>query len=257
MIQHEIGRLSAVLKEFQGEPSPISPLKDAPPAVRIIECVLSLRAKFFAVVVPRVTRFAVTYPDVASSLDLSEAIQGAGGPHSFMKTCLNYNSEKRGHTLYGVANYLHAQQQRFSGNTEISRLEVWAKSAAPDGHRQAGVRGFGLAGFQYMRMLFGADTTKPDVHVVTYIANALDRAVTPHEAWRLLEAVGTQTGIAVRQYDAFIWTKQQKASAARRRTCRIVSTTLPLPHSHATAPVNGAGLPRASPGKKQNRYIHK
>ena len=28
-----------------------------------------------------------------------------------------------------------------------------------------GVRGFGLAGFQYMRMLFGAQTAKPDIHI--------------------------------------------------------------------------------------------
>jgi hypothetical protein len=40
-----------------------------------------------------------------------------------------------------------------------------------------GIKGFKLSGFQYLRMLFGAQTTKPDVHIVKFISEIVGRKV--------------------------------------------------------------------------------
>jgi hypothetical protein len=215
----DIQRLKAALAEFTGEPDPISPSLGLAPAIRVVECVLSLRARFYSVVVPRVKSFARTQPQVQTCGDLVNAITTAGGPLLFIRSCLDFDSEKRGRTLLGVAGYLHRQQLGFQGDTEVARLEQWAKSVAPDDYRSAGIPGFGIAGFQYMRMLFGADTTKPDVHIVGYISDAVGRQVSQAEAWKLLAAINTLTGVPVRTYDAFIWHKREKSSASRRRRC--------------------------------------
>ena len=40
-----------------------------------------------------------------------------------------------------------------------------------------GINGFKLAGFQYLRMLFGAETVKPDVHIIRYVESVLGRPI--------------------------------------------------------------------------------
>lgn len=50
------------------------------------------------------------------------------------------------------------------------RLRRLARWAPPCDYLVVGVAGFGLAGFQYLRRLFGAETTKPGVHVMRYVA---------------------------------------------------------------------------------------
>ena len=69
-----------------------------------------------------------------------------------------------------------------------------------------GIRGFKVVGFQYLRMLFGADTTKPDVHIRGFISEALNhRRISDYEALSLLEAAALRLGLSVRAVDSAIW----------------------------------------------------
>src|ERR1700677_4462582 len=90
-------------------------------------------------------------------------------PHAFMQTTLNYNHEARAGTLYATVTWL----------VGVNSLEEWALLAKPPDHKTLGIHGFGLAAFQYLRVLFGADTTKPDVHICRYVESHIGRAVTP------------------------------------------------------------------------------
>jgi hypothetical protein len=76
----------------------------------------------------------------------------------------------------------------------------------------SGFRGFGLAGFQYLRMLFGANTTKPDVHVRQYVSEAVGRRrVSEVEALNLLERAASDAGIGLRDLDTTIWEKSARS----------------------------------------------
>ena len=54
-------------------------------------------------------------------------------------------------------------------------------------------------------MLFGADTTKPDVHIIGFLSDILNRRVSAIEALRLLEAASKSLGLSVRDVDTYIW----------------------------------------------------
>jgi len=70
---------------------------------------------------------------------------------------------------------------------ELEQLRQWVVSARPSDYQTLRIRAFGQAGFQYLRMLFGANTTKPDVHICRYVQVALGRHVSDTEALSLLE----------------------------------------------------------------------
>jgi hypothetical protein len=64
-----------------------------------------------------------------------------------------------------VIRYLLDVQADFKEQDEEARLHAWAEWARPGDYLALNVPGFGLAGFQYLRMLFNAQTAKPDVHI--------------------------------------------------------------------------------------------
>jgi len=54
-------------------------------------------------------------------------------------------------------------------------------------------------------MLFGADTTKPDVHIIGFLSELLNRRISAVEALRLLESASESVGLSVRDVDTYIW----------------------------------------------------
>jgi hypothetical protein len=54
-------------------------------------------------------------------------------------------------------------------------------------------------------MLFGANTTKPDVHICRYVQVALGRRVSDTEALSLLEEAVRGESIKLRDIDTTIW----------------------------------------------------
>jgi hypothetical protein len=203
----------AIARDFGGRPAPYIPVATKVPALRVIDCVLSLRRSYDKVVVPRVDAFGELHPDIRTCADLRAAIDRVKPRGEFVRRELRINSPRLEGVLVGVLDYLIGIQNRFEGDTELERLKAWALWARPGDYLSMGMRGFALAGFQYLRMVFGADTTKPDVHVVAYVSKALDRSVTPVQALYILEAAAGRRSIPLRHLDAWIWT----AGARRKR----------------------------------------
>jgi hypothetical protein len=67
------------------------------------------------------------------------------------------------------------------------------------------IRGFALAGYQYLRMLFGANTTKPDDHICRYVSRCVGRTVSDVEALTLLEGASAISDVRLRDLDTTIW----------------------------------------------------
>ena len=122
-----------------------------------------------------------------------------------MEQVLNYRDPARSRTLAGVVGYLIGILEQQSGRSEDEGLARWASKARPADYQGVGIRGFGLAGYQYLRMLFGADTTKPDVPICRFVRNALHRRVSDVAALDLLESAASVAGVKVRDLDTTIW----------------------------------------------------
>lgn len=188
--------------------------KDMPgwksPALDVIDCVLSLNRRYEGFVLPRVKRFARRHPDVSSLQALLSLIKTYKTHHEFSIYELDYRDEKRANTLVGVIQYLISIQEKYEGATELARLENWARSVKPSDYLSVGVPGFGISGFQYLRMRFGADTVKPDVHIINFVSEVVGRRIDGVLAITVLEEAARKANLPVRQLDGTIWEERAK-----------------------------------------------
>jgi hypothetical protein len=175
------------------------------PAVRVIDCVLSLNRAYDSFVVPRLDRFERAHPDVRSVSELQELISKYASPDAFVSQVLNYRHAERAETLTGVVKWLATVAGQDSCAEQLSNVERWAANARPNDYLALRIKGFGLAGFQYMRMLFGANTTKPDIHICRYVSNCIGRTLSDIEALQLLERAALEAGVLLRDLDTTIW----------------------------------------------------
>ncbi len=175
------------------------------PALNALDCVLSLNRRYDAFCLPRVTEFGARNPKVIELSDLKAMLSSYPEIGDFFRFKLNYNHAAREATLRGVVDYMLAVAPKYPGATEWDRLTAWAASAQPADSAEVKVKGFGLAGFQYLRMLFGAQTTKPDVHIIRFVSEVAGRRLAPEAALHLLEQAAAEAGLPLREVDGEIW----------------------------------------------------
>lgn len=187
--------------------------------VCIIDCVYSLRAKYFQVTVPIVNRYPERFMNgnkLASGNTLNDMmnnIEYSGGTQAFASEILKNKQQLSGRLksdiCYELARKLRLLKietiEDFNNfeNTEI--LEITISS----------VKGIGPAGLNYLFMLTGdPDRCKPDVHIHRFIYDAIGENVTDEECQTLLTSVvkilkKEYRNITVRTLDSIIWNKYQ------------------------------------------------
>ena len=175
------------------------------PALNVLDCVLSLNRKYKSMVLPRVKSFAKRHPEVIDLEDLQKLIEDYASPSDFIRQELNYNDPGRAQVLCNVIKYLIAIQNNYQGATEQERLKHWAISVKPQDSVSVKIKGFKLSGFQYLRMLFGAQTTKPDVHIKRFVSDIVGHPVNDWVALELLEQAAQIVNLPLRDVDNVIW----------------------------------------------------
>lgn len=190
--------------------------------VCLIDCVYSLRTKYYAVTVPVVERYAEAFlnADVNTPGDtvsvFLQRIDNTGGPERFAETVLK-NRQKIGgknqipkeQVLYQLAKYLqllHIETlEDFRQFPSSELLEIVIR----------GVKGMGDAGVNYLFMLAGdPDRCKPDVHIHHCIRDACgcdisneDCQILFTDAVRILEKKYPE--LTVRALDGIVWRAYQ------------------------------------------------
>ena len=178
-----------------------------PPAVKIIDCVLSLNRNYDKFLYPRLKTFMNNHPDTQRVVELVNLMDSYPTPHAFVKQELNYNHEDRANILRSVVRYVCTIVEGAPIASEEDVLKQWAIHAKPQDYRTPNIKGFALAGFQYLRMLFGAQTTKPDKHIIRFVSDILNRKVSDVKSLYLLEAASKRIGLPIRTADNFIWNR--------------------------------------------------
>jgi len=182
------------------------------PALCVLDCVLSLNRRYDKVVYPRILAFSQHHPKVVELGHLQTLLDQFPQLGGFSIETLNYNDTRRERTLRGVVKHLLEVQSGHNGKSEWERLQAWAASVRPSDHKSVGVRGFALSGFQYLRMLFGVQTTKPDIHIIRFVSKVVRGKVNDVTALTLLEAAAEKARLPLREVDGEIW----KAGARKR-----------------------------------------
>jgi hypothetical protein len=175
------------------------------PAAKVLDCVLSLNRKYQTFVVPRIDGFRKNYPNVKTLAELHDLVKASGGEVLFFRRELDYYDDNRAISFANVLTYMRSISDAKDTSVQLKELKDWADKAQPKEYRQVDIDGFGIAGFQYMRMLHGADTCKPDRHIVKYVEENLGRRVSRLTAVELMEAAARHAGMSVREADRRIW----------------------------------------------------
>ncbi len=207
----DLDRVVAALEELRPAIKPSTDLAwKRPPAVRVIDCVLSLNRNYDKFVVPRLDRFELRHPTVKTVEDLDKEISQYRTPNEFMRRTLDTNFEQRAQILAAVARWAVSIAGTGIDAEQFQRLQKWAAAAHPSDYKTLRIAGFGLSGFQYLRMLFGADTTKPDLRIRQWVTWAISPdgsrgLVSDIVALALMEDATRQLGLSLRDADATIW----------------------------------------------------
>lgn len=183
--------------------------------LNVLDCVLSLNRPYERFCLPRVERFAARRPEVGVLAAFRDLILSYPTPLRFSEVELSYRDEQRASVLLGVTEFLLSalNTDELSGvDCEMARLGAWARSVTPNDAWTIGVRGFGLAGFQYLRMLFGVQTAKPDVHIRRFVSDTVGHKVSDTEALTLLEAAAMQENLPLADLDYSIWLERSGAT---------------------------------------------
>ncbi len=209
--ESDIAALTAKLEQIAPHVSRSNdPEWSHPPAVKVINCVLSLRTSYEKVVLPRLETFMSFHPDTRQVAELANLMAGYPTPHAFVKQEFDYDSERKARILQAVVKFVCQVVQKAPDVPEEAALKKWAIQAMPQDFQTLNIRGFALASFQYLRKLFGADTAIPTVHTRGFISEVLNRNVSDLTALVLLETASERAGLSTRDVDSYIWRRRTR-----------------------------------------------
>ncbi len=207
----DVEQLAAALRHDFAEPSP-------PPdrawsraiAVRLLDAVLSLRRPDDRAVTERLDGFERRFPAVESLGQLRALLTSYKSAALFAKDVLDLPEPSAVTVVRGLLDYLIRSIE--GPGAEVERLRLWAQRARPQDYLTLQIPGVGLAVFQHLRMLYGANTIRPDGMVGRYVGSVLGHPVADVQALRLLEEAAQQARVRLRDIGPGDW-----AGAVERR----------------------------------------
>ena len=198
---NEIIRLASYLRnvEIKKESEELGSYKTA--VLVCLDAVLSINRKYYQFVVPRIKYFMENYSEITTLSSLYDILLEEGEISRYW----NYNHKAREKTLKElVAKFLEIVKE-YPDETEIEALKKWSSTVSVDGYKRFGVHGIGIATFQYLRLLLGASTVKPDVHIKRAVSTALGRRVGDIEVISLFETACDYIHIPAKIMDHSLW----------------------------------------------------
>ena len=186
----------------------------------ILDCVYSLRAKYFAITVPVIKRYADKYMagDIYSSSDtLAEFISRIKEYEDcsiFAHDILRNNQVLSGRNKTEVCLEIATKLYELLDINTLDDFHQFKKDELLDLVLRS-VKGMGDAGVNYLYMLAGdPNRCKPDVHIHRCINDALGHSVSNEECQTLFTETieilkATYPSLTVRDLDSIIWQKYQ------------------------------------------------
>lgn len=190
--------------------------------VCIIDCVYSLRAKYYSVTVPIVDRYVALYMDgnkmkCGDTVSmLIQRIEEIGGPKVFADEVI------RNHQKLGGKNNIPKEEVCYQlakslQNLHIDTLEDFRNFESPELLETVirSVKGMGDAGVNYLFMLAGdPNRCKPDVHIHQCVKDSCGCDISNDECQMLfketVQCLNEQyPNLTIRGLDGIIWRKYQ------------------------------------------------
>jgi len=173
----------------------------------LVDVCLAWRRKYNTPVIPRIKDISRRYSEVKTLEELKGLIEKLGD--SFNKEFWNFDSDMRKDMLYSLTCELLEYKKKHKIDGDLEAMKAWARRADIKNHNKGingrPIKGLGIANFQYLRMLCGVDTVKPDGHIIKGMETAVNHSVKPYEAVKLLEAVSLKIKKSMLELDQLLW----------------------------------------------------
>ena len=176
-----------------------------PPAVKVIHSVISQALPYKTVVKKKLLFFKKNRPDVKSVRQLADLMASYTKPVEFLKEEVDVGHRGKAGAIEGLVKYLCRLIEASPTVPEEETLKQWAITAEPDDYKKLKIKGVGIATLQWLRILFGADTSKPDVHIMNFIHDTIDEELSEDECILVLRGVASYLEVSERTVDAAIW----------------------------------------------------
>ena len=188
-----------------------------PPAVKVINSVISQALNYKTTVYPRLVGFKKNRPDVKSVRQLADLMKSYTTPLEFLTEEVNLKNRGKAGAVDGIVKYLCGLIEASPAVPEEETLRQWAIEAEPDDYKKLNIKGVKIATFQWLRILFGADTSKPDVHIMNFINDTIDQKLSKPQCILVLKGVASYLEVSERSVDGAIWQFMSSSS----RTVRL------------------------------------
>ncbi len=211
-----ITTILARIRQIAPDPLPRdNTVLDQSPAVKVINSVLSLGLGYRKVE-KKLDAFQENNPDVRQVTELAAFIkEDYQTPIDFLNKEFNYEhkpkSIRKANAINSVCEKLCGIINASPSVPEEDTIGQWALRAKPKGYRVWNITEFRIAGFQWLRVLFGADTSKPDTHILNFLADTLNEKFPQTnekkklEAVNLIEETSARSEFSARDIDRIIW----------------------------------------------------
>ena len=176
-----------------------------PPAVRVIHSVISQGLNYETTVSPKLVDFKKNRPDVKSVRQLADLMASYTTPLEFLKEEVDVGHRGKAGAIDGLVKYFCGLIEASPTTPEEETLKQWAITAEPDDYKKLNIKGVGIATLQWLRILFGADTSKPDVHVMNFINETIEQKLSKIDCILLIEGVASYLKVSERTVDHTIW----------------------------------------------------
>jgi hypothetical protein len=173
------------------------------PVLVCTDAVLSINRKYGSFVKPRLDYFVQHYPDVTQLEQMLELIQRHG--YEGFQVVWNYKHPDRVRLLERVLNWFVAYRNSTTFQNDIDAMRHWADTTSLDDLGITSVEGIGFATAQYIRMLLGVSTIKPDRHILRAVQDGVGHTLPNVQVVALAEQTAQQLGTDVNKLDYAIW----------------------------------------------------
>jgi hypothetical protein len=167
------------------------------------DAILSVRRDYVSIVTPIMDRIRRHRLHEYSLEQLVEIIDTRGCDH--LMALWEYRDRERVIRLRDLTLKFIGLKSDMGLSDDMETLKHWAQAATVEGSKSFGVRGVGIATYQYLRILSGIDTVKPDVHLKQAVKDATDRQCSDLHVIALIEAASRRMEIPARKLEYAIW----------------------------------------------------
>jgi len=134
------------------------------------DAILSVRRNYDSVVTPIMERIRRHKLHEYSLEQLVEIIDTRGCDH--LMDLWQYRETERVIRLRNLSRKFVTLKSEMDLSNDMETLRQWAQTATVEASKAFGVKGVGIATYQYLRILSGVDTVKPDVHLKQAVKDA-------------------------------------------------------------------------------------